>query len=264
MYGKAPHAPEFPTSPQPVVGEEIVHYSHLKHPLVEVTLQELFTCAGCKEYGAGKRYACQQCEFQLHDFCAFSPPTLKDHPLHGQHQLVFHAKPKQVKAGITWPRCDVCSKSLKGFVFRCRACNFQMHPCCAMLSHEMKLSVHQHTLKLLPPTINTTSSSADSNPAIVCGECKKKRSGRVYRCSECNDYYLHAICAKAFLNGLQENGIYPPAKPSMISTAARVASQVVIEFIGGFLDGIGEGVGEALVQNIGRGRRNARRARMNQ
>ncbi|KAI3465502.1 hypothetical protein Pfo_022165 [Paulownia fortunei] len=243
---------EFPTSPQTAVGEEITHYTHSKHPLTEVTLAELFTCAGCKEYGAGKRFACQQCEFQLHEFCAFSPPILKNHPLHGQHQLVFHSKPKS--AGISWPRCDVCGKSTKGFTFRCRACNFQMHPCCAKLSTEINFPVHPHPLRLLP-AINTSSTA---NNGVTCGECKKRRSGRMYRCKVC-DYHLHAVCAKALINGLQDNGIPTPEKPSALGTAARLASQVVIEFIGGLFEGFGEGVAEALVQNIVRGRCISRR-----
>lgn len=85
---------EFPTSPEPSYREEIVHFSHQQHPLAKMTLPDLFTCTGCKEYGAGKRFACQQCDFQLHEFCALSPPSLNTHPLHGQHQLLFHSKSK--------------------------------------------------------------------------------------------------------------------------------------------------------------------------
>ncbi|KAL8514468.1 hypothetical protein ACS0TY_013544 [Phlomoides rotata] len=238
----------FPSSPE--IGEEITHYSHSKHPLKEITLTELFVCAGCKEYGAGKRYACQDCDFQLHHFCAFSPPLLKNHPFHGQHHLVFHSKPKT--GGISWPRCDVCGKSSRGFSFRCRACNFQMHPCCAMLSTDISFPSHPaHPLKLLPAAMNSTASN--------CGACNKRRSGRMYRCTVC-EYHLHAVCAKTSINGLQENGP-PPEKPSALGTVARLASQVVIEFIGGLVEGLGEGVGEVLVQNIARGRCISRRRR---
>lgn len=236
---------EFPTSPQPPSsGEQLFHYTHSKHPIAQITLPDSFLCSGCKEYGAGKRFACQQCDFQLHDFCALSPPVLKSHPFHAQHQLVFHSRPKQ--AGISWPRCDVCGKSSKGFTFRCRACSFQMHPCCAMLSAEVKFQNHPHSLRLLPPV--------NGESGFTCGECNKKRSGRVYHCSVC-DYHLHAVCAKSMINGLHENGIKLPEKPSMLGTAARLASQVVIEFIGGLIEGLGEGVGDALVQSIARGRR---------
>lgn len=92
------HSIEFPTSPdQSLFGEEMHHFSHSQHPIALVTLQDPFTCFGCKERGAGKRFSCQQCDFQLHDFCALSPPVLKAHPLHLQHQLAFHSKPKTGK-----------------------------------------------------------------------------------------------------------------------------------------------------------------------
>lgn len=117
---------EFPTSPQPPDDHTgyhanhngtIVHHTHSKHPLAEITLSELFTCSGCKEFGTGRRYACQDCDFQLHHFCALSPPSLKAHPFHGQHQLVFHAKPKQgthdsyTKWYFFWQ--DICFYKLK-------------------------------------------------------------------------------------------------------------------------------------------------------
>ena len=92
---KSPPAPavEFPTSPQLTVGQEIFHFTHPQHSLSEMDLPDLFTCVGCKEYGSGKRFLCQQCDFQLHDFCAFAPSALKAHPLHSQHLVLFHAKP---------------------------------------------------------------------------------------------------------------------------------------------------------------------------
>ncbi|CAA0824387.1 Cysteine/Histidine-rich C1 domain family protein [Striga hermonthica] len=152
---------------------------------------------------------------------------------------------------MSWSRCDVCGKSAKGFALRCGACSFQMHPCCAMLSTRINVAVHPHALTLLP---------TDSHYYCTCNECSgKRKSGRVYRCTTCEDnesYYLHAVCAKSFINGLHDNGIPTPQKPSALGTAARVASQVVTEFIGGLFEGIGEGVAEALLQNImPRGRR---------
>ncbi|KAK9928539.1 hypothetical protein M0R45_025669 [Rubus argutus] len=245
----------FPTSPQLVLGEEMLHFSHPQHPLSQVNLPDLFTCAGCKEYGAGKRFTCQQCNYQLHDFCALAPPALKSHPFHCQHQLLFYSRP--VKGGIAQSKCDVCSKPIKGYAFRCNACSFQMHPCCAMLSSEMSLqSVHPHTLKLLPAP---TALSSGSDPSFVCVECRRKRSGtRVYHCTVC-DYHLHAVCAKNMINGLHENGIKNREKPSMFGTAARLASQVVKEFIGGLIEGLGEGVADVFVQDITRsGRGNGR------
>ncbi|CAK9325080.1 unnamed protein product [Citrullus colocynthis] len=238
---------EFPVSPQLMYGEEMVHFSHPRHRLSRMCLPDLFTCSGCKEYGAGNRFSCQQCDFQLHDFCAFSPPALKAHPFHSHHHLLFYSKP--VKGGIMQSKCEICAKPIKGFAFRCGVCSFQMHPCCAMLSSEMKVpSMHPHELRMLGAA---TSSSVVDQPSnlVVCGECKRRRSGRVYRCTVC-EYHVHAVCAKSLKNGLRDNGHKGTEKPSVLGTAARLASQVVVEFLGGIIEGLGEGVGEAFVQNI--------------
>ncbi|KAK1393456.1 Cysteine/Histidine-rich C1 domain family protein [Heracleum sosnowskyi] len=250
---KSLYAVEFPTSPNPTnsPGEEKLHPSHSQHPLLQLDVPELFTCNGCKEHGAGKRFSCQQCDFQLHDFCALSPPALKSHPLHAQHQLTFYSKPKPGR--ILWPRCDVCMKATKGFAYRCSACHFQMHPCCALLSNEMKLSIHEHRLKLLPPLLGEHS-------GFTCGECKRQRSGRMYRCMEC-DYHLHAVCAKATVNGLEDNGIKITAKPNMLGPTARFASQIVIHFLGSLVEGVGQSVGQVLVQDLAKGRCMSRRRR---
>lgn len=166
-------------------------------------------------------------------------------------QLIISAK-----GGISWPRCDVCGKSTKGFTYRCRACSFQMHPCCAMFSSEMHLAAHPHPMRLLPAATNTA--APNSNGVANCGQCSKRRSGRMYRCTVC-EYHLHAVCAKSSINGLQDNGISPPDKPSPLATAGRLASQVVIEFIGALIEGFGEGMGEVIAGNLVRGRCISRR-----
>lgn len=148
-------------------------------------------------------------------------------------------------------KCDICSKPVKGYNFRCNACSFQMHPCCAMLSNEINVSVHAHRLRLLPAgAINLTNGDPVS---FVCGECNRRRSGRVYRCTVC-EYHLHAVCAKSMVNGLKANGFREHENPSMLGTAARIATQVVIEFIGGLIEGLGEGVGEMVLKGVARGR----------
>ncbi|XVF75816.1 hypothetical protein PTKIN_Ptkin13bG0217100 [Pterospermum kingtungense] len=247
---RSPHQVEFPTSPEvPQVGDGIFLVAHPQHPISQTHLPDLFTCAACKEYGAGERFTCTDCDYQLHDFCALAPPALKRHPIHPLHNIIFVAKP--VKGGILKPKCDICAKTTKGSVFKCTVCSFQMHPCCAMLSTEINISVHHHTLRLL--TIPSQSSIGDPS-GFVCGECNRRRSGRVYHCTICH-YHLHAVCAKNMVNGLQANGIKGMDKPSMLGAAAKVASQVVIEFIGGLIEGLGEGVGQVLIQSAARGSR---------
>ncbi|XP_007028813.2 PREDICTED: uncharacterized protein LOC18598991 isoform X1 [Theobroma cacao] len=248
MDQPSPHQVAFPTSPQaPQLGEEIFYFAHPQHPISQTNLPDLFTCAACKEYGAGERFTCSDCDYQLHDFCALAPPALKRHPIHPVHKIIFFPKP--VKSGILKSRCDVCAKTTKGCVFKCTVCSFQMHPCCAMLSTEINIPVHPHTLRLLPVPQYTS----NGDPGFVCGECNKRRSGRVYHCTVC-DYHLHAVCAKNMVNGLQANGFKGMEKSSMLGAAAKVASRVMIDFIGGLIEGIGEGVGQVLIQSAARGR----------
>ncbi|CAN8292158.1 unnamed protein product [Cochlearia groenlandica] len=249
-----PQRPRFPVSPQLMQGEELVHFGHPQHVLVKVDLPDIYTCVGCKEEGSGIRYVCQECDYQLHEFCALAPPLLKSHPFHYQHQLLFFAKP--AKGGIMKSKCDICGRSPKGYTFRCKACNFQMHPGCAMLSPSLSSSsLHRHPLKLLPSSSSNSTGGGDYSGGFLCGECKRgKRVGRVYRCTVC-DYHLHAVCAKdAAVNGLRANGYKGRDKsPAVLGTAARLASQVVIDFLGGIIDGIGEGVGEAILDGVTRG-----------
>lgn len=56
------------------------------------------------------------------------------------------------------------------------------------------------------------------------------------------------------MNGLRANGHKGRDKsPAVLGTAARLASQVVIDFLGGIIDGLGEGVGEAIIDGVTRG-----------
>ncbi|KAM6543502.1 hypothetical protein CsatB_007949 [Cannabis sativa] len=250
-----------PRSPQLISGEEMIHFSHPQHPLSLLNLPDRFTCAACKERGAGNRYSCLQCNFQLHDFCGSAFPSIKSHYLHSQHQLLLFSKPVK-GGGIVQSKCDVCSKAIQGSAYRCNACSFQMHPCCANLPLEMqKFWVHSHTLRLLPPNYynnssDTTTTTAAATTNMACGECNRKRSGRVYYCTTCG-YHLHAVCAKTYINGLRENGHKNDDKSNnMLGTAARVASQVVFDFFGGLIEGIAEGVGQVIVQDVAKGRSN--------
>ncbi|KAH9302742.1 hypothetical protein KI387_014325 [Taxus chinensis] len=222
------------------VGEEIQHFSHPQHALNLIYLPYLYTCSGCKEYGAGRRYMCNQCDFDIHEFCAKAPAAVS-HPYHTQHQLIFHKQP----GGLKKSKCDVCGKTTNGFAFRCPTCNFCLHPCCSQLPNSLSFKGHpEHSLKLL-------SGSPDGSP-YTCNFCNKKGTTWVYHCAPC-DYYLHALCAKPVINGLEEEGIVNvPPKKSKIGRAARYASQVVQLFVDGLVEGLGEGVGDALLNNVTR------------
>ncbi|KQJ90790.1 uncharacterized protein LOC104585122 [Brachypodium distachyon] len=226
---------------------EMVHLSHPEHRLARFDFPYLFMCMGCKEYGAGRRFMCQICGFQLHDFCALAPPSLHDHPFHPRHRhLLFFDKP----GGLLRFKCDICGKSVKGFCFRCACCGFGMHPCCAAMTRRMELpAAHGHPL-LLAQGSDAGSIIAAS---FVCQVCRRRRSGRVYQCMPCG-YCLHAKCAKDMVNGLYVHGVVPPERSNPLVAAAKVTINAIFGVIGGLVEGIGEGIGEAFVENIGRSR----------
>ncbi|PKU81567.1 hypothetical protein MA16_Dca007674 [Dendrobium catenatum] len=234
---------ELQAIPKPNQEEVILHFSHPHHPLVLMNLPYLFTCMGCKEFGAGKRMKCQICDFELHDFCAFAPASLINHPFHYNHQLVFYTK----SGGFLSSRCQICSNSAKGYVFKCTICGFQMHPCCAMMNWEMNFPIHQHPMII--------SQQLNGDVGILCRICHRKKSGLMYCCGVSCGYYIHAICAKEMINGLYENGIKPPEKSKMMGTSTlKLASHFIFGIIGDLVEGIGEGIGESLIDSIARGR----------
>jgi hypothetical protein len=57
-----------------------------------------FRCDGCMEPGSGegRRYRCDNCEFDLHTSCALLPDTTttkQKHPLYGDLELEFLPRP---------------------------------------------------------------------------------------------------------------------------------------------------------------------------
>ncbi|RWW48085.1 hypothetical protein BHE74_00045873 [Ensete ventricosum] len=130
--GTTSTAMDLPATPNPnLQGDQLLHFSHPQHPLLQISLPYLFTCMGCKEYGAGRRFRCQTCGFDLHDFCALAPPALHNHPFHHKHQLVFFMKPA-VATGDPSTVCSVCQRKRSGRVYRCAAaCGYCLHAVCA-------------------------------------------------------------------------------------------------------------------------------------
>ncbi|KAL5206129.1 hypothetical protein ABZP36_034338 [Zizania latifolia] len=234
---------------------EIVHFSHPEHRLALFDFPYLFMCMGCKEYGAGRRFLCQLCGFQLHEFCAMAPPSVHDHPFHPNHRhLLFFVKP----GGFLRCKCDICGKSVKGFSYRCASCSFDMHPCCAAMGRRMELpAAHEHPLMLAEEGREGGGGGGDSvETSFVCQICRRQRRRRsvhVYQCLPCG-YYLHARCAKDVVNGLYAHGVVPPEKSNVLVAAAKVTINALFGVIGGLIEGIGEGIGEALVENFSRSR----------
>nr|KYP66037.1 hypothetical protein KK1_012317 [Cajanus cajan] len=108
---------------------EISHFSHPQHKLRFEYSEIPFKCDGCKEAGIGSRYKCSRCDFDLHMQCGMvTSPTLF-HPFYGKCTFHFMSSPP----GDTPRYCNACEKDVTGFVYHCKACGFDLHPCCAKL-----------------------------------------------------------------------------------------------------------------------------------
>ncbi|KAK6916523.1 DC1 [Dillenia turbinata] len=80
--------------------------------------------------------------------------------------------------------CNACEKDVSGFVYHCKSCGFDLHPCCAKLpmvldDGEVKLYLYKKV-----------SSS--------CHKCGRKGRSWSYR-SACKKYNLHVACVKEML-----------------------------------------------------------------
>ncbi|KAK7312370.1 hypothetical protein VNO77_36171 [Canavalia gladiata] len=159
---------------------EISHFSHPQHKLRFEYSEFPFKCDGCKEVGIGSRYKCATCDYDLHMQCGMiTSPTLF-HPFYSKCNFEFMSAPP----GNTPRYCNACEKDVSGFVYHCRSCGFDLHPCCAKLptvldDGEVKLYLYRKV-----------SSS--------CHRCGRKGRSWSYR-SKCKSYNLHVACVREML-----------------------------------------------------------------
>ncbi|KAB1209864.1 hypothetical protein CJ030_MR6G004346 [Morella rubra] len=161
------------------IDKEISHPIHPQHKLKLEYSEIPFNCEGCKEAGIGFQYKCLQCEFHLHKACAVAPPSFC-HSFYNRCEFQFLYAPP----GPAMRICDACRDDVLGFVYHCKACGFDLHPCCANLPHV--LNDGEQNLYLC----HKLSSS--------CHRCGGKGPGWSYR-SQCKAYNLHVSCVKELL-----------------------------------------------------------------
>ncbi|GLJ47677.1 hypothetical protein SUGI_1006910 [Cryptomeria japonica] len=106
------------------------------------------------------------------------------HPSHPGHWLTYVWYP----LGFI---CDGCGEGVQGNGYRCAACNFDLHECCATAPPVLDQSFHGGNgnwvqLQTLPPC----------GSQMQCSECAHRVSGLGYYCrsSSCG-YALHPTCA---------------------------------------------------------------------
>ncbi|KAF7050105.1 hypothetical protein CFC21_058514 [Triticum aestivum] len=158
--------------------KQIVHDAHKEHPLVFHDDGFRFRCDGCNCYGVGARYRCAACDFDLHELCATCQPTAPfSFHGHGQHPLTFERTvfPEDPR------RCDLCAALIKGMHYRCRPCDFDVHPICSQLPSAALSPLHPAHLLVL-----TMAAPAK------CTRCSTDCLWR-YRCVPC-EVNLHPRC----------------------------------------------------------------------
>ncbi|KAK9286142.1 hypothetical protein L1049_014524 [Liquidambar formosana] len=162
------------------IDKEIPHPIHSQHKLKLEYTEIPFNCDGCKEAGIGLKYKCQQqCEFDLHKVCATAAPSFT-HPFYNKCEFQFYYQPP----GAGKRLCDACRNEVLGFVYHCKGCGFDLHPCCANLPQVLDDGERNLNLCL-----------QISSP---CHRCGAKGPGWCYR-SQCKTYNLHVSCVKELL-----------------------------------------------------------------
>lgn len=190
---------------------EISHFSHPQHNLRFEYAEVPFKCDGCKEIGIGSSYKCKTCEYDLHMHCAIPTPCIY-HPFYPQCSFTFMSRPPG-----SLPRyCNACERGVTGFLYHCKSCGFDLHPCCAQLP--MVLDAGEVNMFLYRKVSG------------ACQRCGKKGRSWSYRSSN-KKSNLHVACVKDMLienwhdlyyYGQKHYNITPTSKTN--STSSRTSA----------------------------------------
>lgn len=175
---------------------EVVHFSHPHHRLRLEHADTPFRCDGCREVGIGARFRCPfaGCDHDLHRQCALPlsppPPPLR-HPFYPRCAFVFLAR---APGALGTRYCNACGRDVAGFVYHCRACGFDLHPCCATLPH------------VLDAAAGAASGGGGGGARLylhpkataACHRCGHRGRSWTYR-SSCKSYSLHVACVMDML-----------------------------------------------------------------
>ncbi|XP_042055930.1 uncharacterized protein LOC121800424 [Salvia splendens] len=168
-------------APLPI--NSINHFTH-PHPLTAADNNQEFSCDGCKTLGSGKRFCCNACDFDLHDYCATCPRSLSSF-MHPHPLTLVLRKPASAKTARLVDRvCDLCRETVDGLFYRCKECEFDVHPLCTQLPEKLN-----HALHAIHPLI-LRSSPAEG----LCAVCRRLCGGWRYGCRACRvDIHLECV-----------------------------------------------------------------------
>ncbi|CAN6338794.1 unnamed protein product [Urochloa humidicola] len=170
---------------------EVAHFSHPQHRLRLEHHDTPFRCDGCLEPGIGARFRCPHpgCDHDLHRQCALplsSPSPPLRHPFYPRCAFVFLA----AAPGAPGSRyCNACGRGVGGCAYHCRACGFDLHPCCAALPHALDAGGGVR-LRLHP--------DSSGGGGAACHRCGHRGRSWSYR-SQCGSFNLHVACVRDML-----------------------------------------------------------------
>ncbi|XP_072955897.1 protein VACUOLELESS GAMETOPHYTES-like [Typha angustifolia] len=146
----------------------ISHCTHPNHELVKILRETFYTCDMCKQHGIGIRYRCDDCDFDLHQHCAFCPDTIDSYFAHPWHTVTL--SPPTTDSRV----CDICREPVKGYSYRCVPCGFDLHPFCALIPQTAKTKLHScHRVTMTPAS------------QFKCNGCGEQGCVWRYRCGPC-------------------------------------------------------------------------------
>ncbi|TXG49745.1 hypothetical protein EZV62_025620 [Acer yangbiense] len=177
--------------------EVIRHDSH-PHELELKSYNKSYTCDGCKEFGFGSRFRCEQCNFDIHKECVHADQITR-HDFFKNTTFKFFPKPP----GRHERYCNACGGDVGGFVYHCEEGGWDLHPCCHSLPSKFKFDYVEFRLhsKVLPMCLWCDKSLPKESPlSALLGP------GWSY-VSKCNKYNFHVSCATRMMLQQYEKGI---------------------------------------------------------
>jgi hypothetical protein len=166
-------------------------YNHKKHFVdsnhllqeTEYDGDSTHTCDICLLELAGlSGYCCEDCGIRIHRACAD----------HFEKSIEFFADPHRLKL-IRTPGgdrvthvCDLCREDWPpaSFIYRCDACDFDLHPLCSLLPETVDSPLHPgHVLRMI------------TSPSRSCSACHESLPLWHYVCSCSVNLKLHIACA---------------------------------------------------------------------
>ncbi|KAF7849705.1 hypothetical protein BT93_L0367 [Corymbia citriodora subsp. variegata] len=178
----------------PSVKDQFQHFSH-DHTLVleQVIAQEKEAwCQACNKRCSSNTYTCSLCKFFLHKSCAELKRELR-HWQHKEHNLELCTS--SVYEGRAW--CNLCGRSVCGFVYHCEICRFDLDVECSLQSPPtLETRVQEQEIDHFSHKHPLTLREERQDDVVTCAACSDNcSSSQIYGCEECG-YFLHESCAK--------------------------------------------------------------------